>query len=139
MICSKRAVSSACRWVCSAIFSLNFLGFAMIAFAVHNWCTAARLQQARHKTRRRFQGRFQSISQVALIRKSAQFSADMSPEPDERLFQIDSGIFFRLADELSRNGSWRRVIEAFPELLEYVCGAHETVVRPLLPCRFLNK
>jgi hypothetical protein len=31
MICSNRAVSSACRWVWRAIFSLNFLGFAMIA------------------------------------------------------------------------------------------------------------
>lgn len=31
IICSKRAVSSAWRCVCSAIFSLNFLGFAMIA------------------------------------------------------------------------------------------------------------
>lgn len=34
MICSKAAVSSACFWVCNAIFSLNFLGFAMMAAVV---------------------------------------------------------------------------------------------------------
>lgn len=33
MICSKRAVSSACRCMCSEIFSLNLRGFAMSAAA----------------------------------------------------------------------------------------------------------
>ena len=31
IIASKAAVSSACFWLCKAIFSLNFLGFAMMA------------------------------------------------------------------------------------------------------------
>lgn len=34
IICSKRAVSSACFWLCKAIFSLNFRGFAIMAALV---------------------------------------------------------------------------------------------------------
>lgn len=153
IICSNLAVSSACRWLWSAIFSLNFRGlFAMIAI---HWRLTA-LRDTRGKTRSLFQGRVRcSVDIVHCVRWAQHLlekrvvywfslnifnrcllSVDeiMNTDSYTKLLEITPAIFQQLADTLEQNESWKKVAE-FSKQFEYVFMAISIINDKLIQLR----